>query len=154
MLDAGRSCFERGNEDMFLFDAIDVGPMQKAVVHHDDTGFSPGWHLDSMTVTNSTTGERAHFVCEQWFDRTHGDRKIKRTLVAGGAGARGSVIEYRITVVTADVRSAGTSAGVSVLLARARTPLSLGIRERAAPLRRTRTRTPARPLSRACGRPA
>ena len=116
MLDAGRSCFERGNEDMFLFDAIDVGPMQKAVVHHDDTGFSPGWHLDSMTVTNSTTGERAHFVCEQWFDRTHGDRKIKRTLVAGGAGARGSVIEYRITVVTADVRSAGTSAGVSVLL--------------------------------------
>ena len=58
MLDAGRSCFERGNEDMFLFDASDVGPMQKAVVHHDDTGFSPGWHLDSMTVTNSTTGER------------------------------------------------------------------------------------------------
>ena len=116
MLDAGRTCFERGNEDMFLFDAVDVGPMQKCTVHHDDTGFSPSWHLDNISVVNATTGERAVFACEQWFDRSHGDRKIKRTLAAGGAGRAGKMVEYRITLATADVRGAGTDAGVRVVL--------------------------------------
>lgn len=47
-------------------------------VWHDNSGFGPAWHLDYIEVHNSRTGQVVYFPCQQWFDKSEGDRLIRR----------------------------------------------------------------------------
>uniref|UniRef100_A0A1I8HA00 Lipoxygenase homology domain-containing protein 1 n=1 Tax=Macrostomum lignano TaxID=282301 RepID=A0A1I8HA00_9PLAT len=42
--------FEKGKEDRFKLDLIDVGPIQKIRIGHDGTGFGDGWFLEHVLI--------------------------------------------------------------------------------------------------------
>lgn len=48
--------FRRGGRDQFKLKLPNLGPLQKLVIQHDNSGRSPAWHLDFVEVTNEATG--------------------------------------------------------------------------------------------------
>ena len=76
-----RDLFEKGRKDDFLFEFLDLGPLQKLVVEHDNAGFNAGWLLDRVEVTNLTTSETIVFPCNKWFDKDKGDGLLQRELL-------------------------------------------------------------------------
>lgn len=65
----------------FVIDDEELGDIVEVTVGHDNTGASPSWHLEHMTITNTKTGRTYYFTCGQWFDTRMGDGAIERVLV-------------------------------------------------------------------------
>ena len=59
---------------------LDLGPLEKVMVEHDNSGMGPGWKLDRIEVTNLRSGEATVFPCGRWLDVTEDDGKISREL--------------------------------------------------------------------------
>ena len=55
-----------------------AGDLSKMEVWHDNSGLGPGWHLDYAEVHHSLTGQVVYFPCQNWFDKTEGDKQIRR----------------------------------------------------------------------------
>lgn len=53
---------------VFQVEAIDLGKINKIRLRHDNTGTSPDWHIQDVTVIESTgDNEREYlFNCNQW----------------------------------------------------------------------------------------
>ena len=64
---------------------------------HDNSGASPGWFLDKVTVDDTGTGRIYTFPCGRWFAKDEDDGKISRELVSG-KGDEG--IPYAVKVFT------------------------------------------------------
>ena len=62
-------------EDIFKFDAADLGYIRKAVIRHDNSNLGSDWYLDDQNV-----GRKFIFMCERWLAKKKDDGKIKRTL--------------------------------------------------------------------------
>lgn len=58
--------------DTFFINSPDIGTMQSLRIQHDNSGLGPAWHLASVDVTNTTTGEAAVFPYHGWLDDKHG----------------------------------------------------------------------------------
>ncbi|GFR41097.1 hypothetical protein Agub_g1741 [Astrephomene gubernaculifera] len=111
-LESSANDFERGHLDTFFFTAPDIGTIQSCQVVCSGTGLGAAWHLDHITVTNTTTSETARFKYGDWLDDKKG---WTHTLHADGvdaAQAASNQVEYEVHVFTADVRGAGTDGDV------------------------------------------
>ncbi|OPJ86950.1 lipoxygenase-like proteiny domain-containing protein 1 [Patagioenas fasciata monilis] len=72
--------FERGQEDTFTIQAVDLGILYKIKIRHDNSMFSPDWFLEKVEILDETTEESFIFLCERWLSKKKEDKKIERTL--------------------------------------------------------------------------
>lgn len=92
-------------------DDEELSELYYITIGHDNTGYSPSWHLDHVIITNTKTGKAFVFPCRSWFDTRMGDGLIERELsVAEDAG---KLVPYVFQVTTSDIRGAGTDAGTA-----------------------------------------
>eukprot|EP00854_Cymbomonas_tetramitiformis_P003095 gene3095-3928_t len=121
-IENSKNNFERGAIDEFTITGSDVGKFTSLGVKHDNSGFGPGWHLQQIEVRSGSTGELGSFPCNNWLDRTEGDKKTERHLLVG-VGEEGSApvgpdqaCRYKVEVFTGNVFGAGTDANVFLTL--------------------------------------
>eukprot|EP00798_Chlamydomonas_sp_ICE-L_P013676 gene13676-19564_t len=114
ILTSGHDDFERGMLNKFIIDEEELGELLEVTVGHDNTGGRASWHMEHMLITNMKTGQQFVFPCRQWFDTRIGDGKTERILPVGTE--LGQMIWYTFTVVTSELRGAGTDSDVSVAL--------------------------------------
>ena len=121
-LDNAPDNFQRGNTDVFKLTAADIGTLTHARIGHNGAGDSPGWLLQSVTLTNVTKGwEKTLFPQHVWLDKSRGG-ETHVTLHASQAEAekaRASLLvdkKYVVSVTTADCKGAGTDANVWIEL--------------------------------------
>ncbi len=96
--------------DSFFFEAPDIGDMQSCLVKCDGSGMGAAWHLDYVTMVNTRTGAGAKFVYRNWFDNKAG---WSHTLLPEGKTPDlSTMVPYRVTVFTSDIRGAGTDGDV------------------------------------------
>ncbi|KAF8570011.1 hypothetical protein P879_00036 [Paragonimus westermani] len=96
--------FEAGHTDVFEWEVIDLGKLQKAHIRHDNTGPAPAWFLARIEVytwdaaqskSESRTSKEASmsaeqralagptiFHCERWLSSHHEDCRTERVLYA------------------------------------------------------------------------
>jgi len=55
-----------------------LGDITKIRVEHDNSGFSPGWLLDSVEITNTASNCKWAFPCNTWLDKRQGDGQIAK----------------------------------------------------------------------------
>ncbi|XP_052229243.1 lipoxygenase homology domain-containing protein 1-like isoform X2 [Dreissena polymorpha] len=75
-----RDLFERKQIDKFTIEAVDLGPLEKLHVEHDNSGWRPKWYLEKIEVVNLSTNTTTLFPCEKWLDKDSGDGQIERDL--------------------------------------------------------------------------
>ncbi|KAG1672531.1 hypothetical protein FOA52_002840, partial [Chlamydomonas sp. UWO 241] len=115
-LDDDANNFERNRRDVFKFKASDVGNVEKVVIRHDNAGLSSDWHLQQIEVTNHLIGKTFFFSGNCWLKKIGDDETgLRKELFAGSADGNGPT-NYRIEVVTSDIRGAGTDADVSIVV--------------------------------------
>jgi len=113
--DAKRSAFERGKEDMFGLELVELGDIKKIKIGHNNSGVGSGWFLDKITVSNLTTGQQWFFPCGRWLDKDEDDKQIEREIFPGvGSGKVSDTIAYEAKIITGDVMEAGTDAHVFI----------------------------------------
>ncbi|XP_061409799.1 lipoxygenase homology domain-containing protein 1-like isoform X3 [Lethenteron reissneri] len=99
--------FEKGQEDIFTLEAVDLGRIHKIKVRHDNSMPSPDWFLSKVEVEDLDTDEVFLFTCERWLSKDKEDKKLERTFyVKGYDGEKSSV--------GSSVRSLRSSAGGSL----------------------------------------
>lgn len=134
--------FERSNEDIFSLNCISLGKLDKLKIWHDNSGLKPAWNLDRIEVDDKLAEENYVFPCNRWLATSEDDGQICRELVAVDERAlklqrqrsfsrRASIVSnvdgvdleakaristYEVSVVTGDVRGAGTNANVYIVL--------------------------------------
>ena len=76
--------FEAGSVDLFEVEELDVGELLKVKIGHDNSGVSPSWLLDKITIENSSSAVQWLCKCSGtglWFDTKKGDGKVVRELL-------------------------------------------------------------------------
>ncbi len=107
--------FDRASVVMATIETTDVGIIKCLSVDHDNLGFSPDWFLDYITLKYSDN--EMYFTCQQWLSRTVGDGAITRTLTPCDTPPKPWVGKsYTVTIVTGNLRGAGTAANVYINL--------------------------------------
>ncbi|XP_016338089.1 polycystic kidney disease protein 1-like 2 [Sinocyclocheilus anshuiensis] len=65
--DPEKPVFERGGVDVFLLSMpFCLGELQNIDISHDNSGGSPDWYLDRITMQDLQTQEVTHFLCSTW----------------------------------------------------------------------------------------
>lgn len=60
----GKQCFQRGSEDVFEVKALEVDPLYKIRIGHDNTGgLNAPWHLSYVEILNNASGARCVVCC-------------------------------------------------------------------------------------------
>ncbi|KAL2100047.1 hypothetical protein ACEWY4_004441 [Coilia grayii] len=131
--------FERGAEDEFELEAVDLGLVYKIRIRHDNSMLRPDWYLQEVKIVDMDTEEEAMFMCERWLSAKKEDMKIERVFyVKGYEGPRGedskpvldsnmnqmkeeeeedtSLIPYHFTVMTGDDPDAGTNSRAFIII--------------------------------------
>ncbi|XP_025021880.1 lipoxygenase homology domain-containing protein 1 [Python bivittatus] len=72
--------FERGQEDIFTIEAVDLGTIYKIKIRHDNTLPRPDWYLEKVEILNDATDSLYIFQCERWLSRKKEDLNIERIL--------------------------------------------------------------------------
>ncbi|XP_044287456.1 lipoxygenase homology domain-containing protein 1 isoform X2 [Varanus komodoensis] len=72
--------FERGQEDIFTIQAVDLGTLYKIKIRHDNTLPRPDWFLEKVEILNDNTDDLYLFQCERWLSRKKEDNMIERIL--------------------------------------------------------------------------
>lgn len=70
--------------DVFTWEVVDLGRIQKARVRSDEAGLNAAWLLDRVEVVDQTDRETYIFHCERWFSSKKDDRRLERTLYVKG----------------------------------------------------------------------
>ncbi|PNH12713.1 Lipoxygenase y domain-containing protein 1 [Tetrabaena socialis] len=109
-LENSKNNFERNAEDIFFLENPDLGSIPEIEIGHDNAGLAPGWHCAKVIVEDQTAKMRYAYPCDRWFDKGEEDGLIRRRLKVMEAG--GENTDYTVTVVTSDIRGAGTDANV------------------------------------------
>ncbi|PAA79474.1 hypothetical protein BOX15_Mlig008366g2 [Macrostomum lignano] len=76
--------FEKGHEDIFTWEAVDLGKLYKIKIRHNDKGFFSDWFLDHVEVHDTATGEKTSFFAERWLSKKKEDKKLQVTVYAQG----------------------------------------------------------------------
>ncbi|XP_073475133.1 lipoxygenase homology domain-containing protein 1 [Aquarana catesbeiana] len=113
-LDNDKNNFEKGSEDKFTIDAPNLGKLRKITIGHNNKGGSAGWFLEKVIIEDIGNKSIYEFPCSRWFAVDEDDGKIQRDLLVGGSEATGIV--YNVSVMTGDIRGAGTDSKVHIIL--------------------------------------
>ncbi|XP_042187934.1 lipoxygenase homology domain-containing protein 1 [Callorhinchus milii] len=113
-LDNDKNNFEKGSEDKFTIDSPNLGRLQKITIGHNNKGSSAGWFLDKVCIDDIGNKTLYEFPVNRWFAMDEDDGKIQRDVLVGGMHATGIV--YNVSVITGDVRGAGTNSKIHILL--------------------------------------
>ncbi|XP_063067192.1 lipoxygenase homology domain-containing protein 1-like [Engraulis encrasicolus] len=131
--------FERGQEDVFVVKAIDLGPLKKLRIRHDNTNAGPAWFLDRVEVVDTKEEVTYYFPCMRWLAVDEDDGQLARELVpvdeafmhreeeededgvVGGAPTLGleqkaMTTTFNVSVRTGDKKYGGTDANVYAIL--------------------------------------
>ncbi|XP_056146384.1 lipoxygenase homology domain-containing protein 1 [Lampris incognitus] len=110
--------FERGKTDEFTVEAVDIGPLKKLRIGHDNYGGSAGWFLDWVEIDAPSLGQKLHFPCGRWLDRGEEDGAIVRDLFPNPLQTElyTPFVPYEIKTFTSDLFGAGTDADVVIAL--------------------------------------
>ncbi|XP_053277048.1 lipoxygenase homology domain-containing protein 1 [Pleuronectes platessa] len=126
--------FERRQEDVFIVAAIDLGPLKKLRIRHDNTNSYSSWYLDRVEIVDTKDDTTYYFPCNRWLAVDEDDGQIARELVPvdeafmrqdddeeGTAATLGleqksMSTTYTIKVKTGDKKYAGTDANVYAIL--------------------------------------
>nr|XP_019954598.1 PREDICTED: lipoxygenase homology domain-containing protein 1-like [Paralichthys olivaceus] len=126
--------FERGQEDVFTVAAIDLGPLKKLRIRHDNTQSYSSWYLDRVEIVDTKEDTTYYFPCNRWLAVDEDDGQIARELVPvdeafmrqdedeeGTAATLGleqksMSTTYTIKVKTGEKKYAGTDANVYAIL--------------------------------------
>uniref|UniRef100_A0A8C2T270 Lipoxygenase homology PLAT domains 1 n=1 Tax=Coturnix japonica TaxID=93934 RepID=A0A8C2T270_COTJA len=112
--------FERGQEDTFTIQAVDLGILYKIKIRHDNSMFSPDWFLEKVEILDETTEESFVFLCERWLSKKKEDKKIERTLYEQVCvwlqAFNPAVIPYHITVTTGTEYDSSTDSRVFIII--------------------------------------
>ncbi|XP_078682378.1 polycystin-1-like protein 3 [Branchiostoma floridae x Branchiostoma belcheri] len=80
--DEKRILFERGSVDSFLVSTSQpLGALRFVRVWHNNGGYSPGWFLSQIVVTNRGDNTPNFFICNRWFALDRDDGQISRVLI-------------------------------------------------------------------------
>ncbi|KAM3842453.1 LOW QUALITY PROTEIN: lipoxygenase homology domain-containing protein 1 [Diretmus argenteus] len=111
--------FERGIIDEFIVEAVDIGPLKKLRIGHDNRGGgSAGWFLDWVEIDAPSLGQKLHFPCGRWLDTGEDDGATIRDLFPNPLQTElyTPFVPYEIKTFTSDVFGAGTNADVFIVL--------------------------------------
>ncbi|XP_021569028.1 lipoxygenase homology domain-containing protein 1 [Carlito syrichta] len=133
--------FEQGQTDTFTIYAIDLGPLAKIRIRHDNTGNRAGWFLDRVDITDVNSETTYYFPCQRWLAVEEDDGQLSRELLPvdesyvlppsedeGGAGGDSNPLDnlaleqkdksttFSVTIKTGDKKNAGTDANVFITL--------------------------------------
>uniref|UniRef100_A0A673CI95 Lipoxygenase homology domains 1a n=1 Tax=Sphaeramia orbicularis TaxID=375764 RepID=A0A673CI95_9TELE len=109
--------FERGCIDEFTIEAVDIGPLKKIRIGHDNRG-SAGWFLDWVDIDAPSLGQKLRFPCGRWLDKGEDDGAIVRDLFPNALQTEyyTPFVPYEIKIFTSDLFGAGTDADVFIVL--------------------------------------
>ncbi|XP_062933378.1 lipoxygenase homology domain-containing protein 1 isoform X1 [Cynocephalus volans] len=134
--------FEQGQTDTFTIYAIDLGPLTKIRIRHDNSGNRPGWFLDRIDITDMNNEITYYFPCQRWLAVEEDDGQLSRELLAvdesyvlptsedeeGGGGGDSNPLDnlaleqkdksttFSVTIKTGEKKNAGTDANVFITL--------------------------------------
>ena len=70
--------------DQFFLQTKSVGPIQKILLRHDNTGTNPSWYIDKIYVEDMESMMTYEFPAEQWIATDHSDGALQREFFALG----------------------------------------------------------------------
>ncbi|XP_006835208.1 PREDICTED: lipoxygenase homology domain-containing protein 1 [Chrysochloris asiatica] len=132
--------FEQGQTDIFTVHAMDLGPLTKIRIRHDNSGNRAGWFLDRIDITDTTNEITYYFPCQRWLAVEEDDGQLSRELLPvdesyvlppedeeGGGGDNNPLdnlaleqkdksTTFSVTIKTGDKKNAGTDANVFIIL--------------------------------------
>lgn len=117
-LDSSANDFERGRTDTFDISCRPVGELAYVQVRKDNAGVGSDWHLQDVTVTDLSSGRSWFFPCNKWFENKS-PASLCQDLPAGnsdGSVGESNMVEYLVSVLTADERGAGTDSDCFIQL--------------------------------------
>ncbi|KAL6458734.1 hypothetical protein MHYP_G00322060 [Metynnis hypsauchen] len=126
--------FERGQEDMFSITAIELGPLKKLRIRHDNSHSHSAWFLDRVEIVDTKDDTTYYFPCNRWLAIDEDDGQIARELVpvdeafmkkdedeedSGatlGLEQKAMSTTYTLRIKTGEKKYAGTDANVFAIL--------------------------------------
>ncbi|XP_011477254.1 lipoxygenase homology domain-containing protein 1-like [Oryzias latipes] len=125
--------FERGQEDVFIVTGVDLGPLKKLRIRHDNSKSFSSWYLDRVEIVDTKDDTVYFFPCNRWLAVDEDDGQIARELVPvdeafmrrdeeEGTGAtlgleqKSMSTTYTIKIKTGEKKYAGTDANVFAIL--------------------------------------
>uniref|UniRef100_A0A3Q3WIH2 PLAT domain-containing protein n=1 Tax=Mola mola TaxID=94237 RepID=A0A3Q3WIH2_MOLML len=125
-----RDTTEIFKEDVFALTAVDLGPLQKLRIRHDNAHSHSSWYLDRVEIVD-TKDDTYYFPCNRWLAVDEDDGQIARELVPvdeafmrkdeEGTGTALGLEQkmsttYTIKIKTGEKKNAGTDANVFAIL--------------------------------------
>ncbi|XP_074196129.1 lipoxygenase homology domain-containing protein 1 isoform X4 [Rhinolophus sinicus] len=126
------SKFKQGQTDTFTLTAMDLGPLIKVRVRHDNAGKNGSWFLDRIDITDVNNDTTYYFLCQRWLAVDEDDGQLFRELLPvdesyvqdedeGGDNNLGleqkdKCTTFSVTIKTGDKKNAGTDAKVFITL--------------------------------------
>ncbi|KAJ8261234.1 hypothetical protein COCON_G00169570 [Conger conger] len=109
-----RNYFETGRVDVFTIETFDIGRINRLLIGHNNEGLRAGWFLDSVQITVPVHGLQYMFPSHRWLCKDEADGKVEVEIYPSEILEIEKLINYEITVITGNVRSAGTNANVYI----------------------------------------
>ncbi|KAM9308372.1 oxygen-regulated protein 1 [Gastrophryne carolinensis] len=110
-------CFLPSSEDQFFVKIQDVGDIYKMRLVCENLPITPGWHLESVFISDPQTLQEIHFDCDCWLAADmEKEEVVKEFRVKNNVQELLPVNQYIVAVHTGDRWGAETSANVYITL--------------------------------------
>ncbi|XP_061116516.1 lipoxygenase homology domain-containing protein 1 [Conger conger] len=106
--------FETGRIDVFTIDTFDIGQINRLLIGHTNEGLRAGWFLDSVQITVPVHRKQYMFPSHRWLCKDEADGKVEVEIYPSEVLEIEKMVNYEVTVVTGDVRAAGTNANIFI----------------------------------------
>ncbi|TKC40963.1 hypothetical protein EI555_011224, partial [Monodon monoceros] len=104
--------FERGQVDEFTLETLNIGPINRLVIGHDNTGMNASWFLGSIQIHVPRQGKQYIFPANRWLDKNKADGRLEVELYPSDVVDIQKLIHYEVEIWTGDVGGASTTARV------------------------------------------
>ncbi|XP_028335744.1 lipoxygenase homology domain-containing protein 1 [Physeter macrocephalus] len=104
--------FERGQVDEFTLETLNIGPINRLVIGHDNTGMNASWFLGSIQIHVPRQGKQYIFPANRWLDKNKADGRLEMELYPSDVVDIQKLIHYEVEIWTGDVGGASTTARV------------------------------------------
>eukprot|EP00053_Salpingoeca_punica_P020133 m.208684 g.208684 ORF g.208684 m.208684 type:complete len:1399 (-) comp17801_c0_seq1:205-4401(-) len=98
--------FASGGEHRFTIEEQNLGPLKSVIIAHDNSGMTPGWMVDKVTVVNKLTGIQYYFPCNQRLDSNTSQICVASQTRAKEEEVCKDVPEHAVFDVHADLQAA------------------------------------------------